>query len=251
MVQSRVFQPKQRHDGATRPRAIRRRATCCRPPGTNNANFSVYNGGYVYTDPTNHLTPVGAFAGSPSPFGMYDMGGDVFQWNEANISNVYRGMRGGYWGDGSGDMESSDSDSDNPLAASSVWGFRVASVPEPSTIVLLLAGAACLLGFAWRRRTMRNRTLMVVALAGVLTMTASVSQAQVSNVFNMPNGEASLQFVTVGSPGTLPTTSELQVSGDVRFRPVRLSDRQIRCDDWRNMCQFLNAVAATDTYGLV
>ena len=31
-------------------------------------------------------------------------------------------------------------------------GFRVASVPEPSTIALLLASAACLLGYAWRRR---------------------------------------------------------------------------------------------------
>ena len=112
-----------------------------------------------------------------------------------------------------GDMESSDSDSDNPLAASSVWGFRVASVPEPSTIALLLAGAACLLGFAWRRRTMRNRTLMVVALAGVLTMTASVSQAQVSNVFNMPNGEASLQFVTVGSPGNSADYSNSKYPG--------------------------------------
>ena len=27
------------------------------------------------------------------------------------------------------------------------------TVPEPSTIALLLAGAACLLAFAWRRRT--------------------------------------------------------------------------------------------------
>ena len=61
-----------------------------------------------------------------------------------------------------------------------VVGFRVASVPEPSAIALLLASAACLLGFAWRRRTMRNRALMVVALASVLTMTASITQAQIT-----------------------------------------------------------------------
>ena len=68
-----------------------------------------------------------------------------------------------------------------------VVGFRVASVPEPSAIALLLASAACLLGFAWRRRTMRNRALMVVALASVLTMTASITQAQISNEDNVSN----------------------------------------------------------------
>jgi len=46
--------------------------------GTNNANFC--NSGY--TDPTNYLTPVGAFAGSPGPYGTFDMGGDVWQWLE-------------------------------------------------------------------------------------------------------------------------------------------------------------------------
>ncbi len=43
--------------------------------GTNNANF--FNG--AYTDPTNHLTPVGYFAGSPSAYGTYDQAGDLFE----------------------------------------------------------------------------------------------------------------------------------------------------------------------------
>jgi hypothetical protein len=31
-------------------------------------------------------------------------------------------------------------------------GFRVASVPEPGSIALVIAGGLCLAAFAWRRR---------------------------------------------------------------------------------------------------
>ena len=30
-----------------------------------------------------HLTPVGAFADSPGPYGTYDMAGDVQEWEDA------------------------------------------------------------------------------------------------------------------------------------------------------------------------
>ena len=81
--------------------------------GRNNANYndssdSPHTGNGGYTDPTNYLTPVGAFALSPGPYGTFDMGGDVFQWNES--SAVYGGQTeggtdGGSWNAPSLDLE--------------------------------------------------------------------------------------------------------------------------------------------------
>ena len=123
------------------------------PTSTNDAN---YNEGGNVTDPTNCLTPVGTFAASPGPYGTYDMGGDVFQWNEAQISGSWRGLRGGSWLDGlSGSLTSSFRSDTFPTNAYSDSGFRVASsvaVPEPGSLALLLAGAVGLLAFAWRKR---------------------------------------------------------------------------------------------------
>ena len=95
--------------------------------GANNANYHVNVSSY--TDPTNCLTPVGAFASSPGPYGTFDMGGDLYQWNEANVSNQYRGLWGGEWAVAAEDLASSNIASDNPSDENTVIGFRVASVP--------------------------------------------------------------------------------------------------------------------------
>jgi formylglycine-generating enzyme required for sulfatase activity len=125
---------------------------------TNDANYSIVYGGY--TDTTNYLTPVGSFVLSPGPYGTYDMGGDVFQWNESVRGNGgYRGFRGGAWYFNSPELAADFNGgqftpaSDNPGGAFAV-GFRVASsvaVPEPATITLL--GSALLgLGVVYLRR---------------------------------------------------------------------------------------------------
>ena len=112
------------------------------PDTGNNANFFISH----YTDPTNHVTPVGDFANSPGPYGTYDMGGDVYQWNEANVSGSFRGLRGGSFDDYSTTLPSSSRNYDSPTDKNDVTvGFRVASgvaVPEPTSIALLFAGAA-------------------------------------------------------------------------------------------------------------
>ena len=60
------------------------------------------------------------------------MGGDLFQWNEANYDseNLYRGLRGGGWFISSSFLESSGRyDYGSPTGEYYYGGFRVASVP--------------------------------------------------------------------------------------------------------------------------
>ena len=110
--------------------------------GSNNANCFMSG----YSDPTNYLTPVGAFTDSPGPYGTYDMGGNVYQWNEANIGGSSRGLRGGSFNNSPNGLASADRVGGDPTGEIyDVIGFRVASVPEPSSITLVVAGA---LGFA-------------------------------------------------------------------------------------------------------
>jgi formylglycine-generating enzyme required for sulfatase activity len=121
--------------------------------GTNNANFCNSSG--AYTDPTNYLTPVGAFAASPSPYGTYDMSGDVWQWNEARIAgDDYSGMYGGCWYLSTNWFEATNHPYYYPPTTTyDMVGFRVASsTPEPSSIMLLVCGAVSLFAYAWRWR---------------------------------------------------------------------------------------------------
>ena len=117
--------------------------------GTNNANFPNPN----LTDLWNFLTPVGYFAGSPGPFGTYDMGGDLWQWTETAFNSESCFTEGGSRADGGQNLSSPYRNYYAPAYSNSEIGFRVASsVPEPGSVALLLAGGVCLVVFAWRRR---------------------------------------------------------------------------------------------------
>ena len=101
-----------------------------------------YNDGYAVTGSTsysssqNYLTDAGAYTSATSPYGTFDQGGNVWEWNEALISGSFRGLRGGSWINNPENMRSSDRFDNRtpPINEHNSVGFRVATVPEPSTI---------------------------------------------------------------------------------------------------------------------
>ncbi len=96
-------------------------------------------------------------AGGLSPYGTMGQGGNVREWNESawdgtnNSSSEDRAVRGGYWNDpGLGLRSSFRGNGDVPTGEFGLIGFRVASVPEPSTYALVLLGAGAV--YLWQRR---------------------------------------------------------------------------------------------------
>ncbi|MFV1969187.1 MAG: formylglycine-generating enzyme family protein [Pirellulaceae bacterium] len=99
----------------------------------------------------NDITDVGVL----SPYGTAGQGGNVWEWEETDLDLVNgsgssaRGVRGGYWDLNSIILLSSFRGSVLPSIEDRYIGFRVASIPEPSTALL---GALATVGLLmWRR----------------------------------------------------------------------------------------------------
>jgi formylglycine-generating enzyme required for sulfatase activity len=134
------------------------------PTQSSTANFiksdSIANGyddGYAVTGSTsgvstqNYLTDVGAYTLSTSPYGTFDQGGNVWEWNETSFSVPFpglRGLRGGSWNNNWPQLRALLGFNDPPTLERNNIGFRVASfaVPEPSTLLLLCFGSLAVLG---------------------------------------------------------------------------------------------------------
>jgi sulfatase modifying factor 1 len=120
-----------------------------------NASYSLFPNGQngITTVDANYAlsstTNVGNYINDPSQYGTFDQGGNVGEWNDAAIGSS-RGLRGGgwiYYSGGLADILSSTfRDTSVSTNESRALGFRVAAVPEPTSLLLtMLAGGVMLI----------------------------------------------------------------------------------------------------------
>ena len=109
------------------------------------ANTAVYQYG-TSTGPADITN-----AGGLSAYATMGQGGNVLEWTETAFDGINstadesRELRGGSWSFNGGNMEASSRGEVNPPSEYYGIGFRVASVPEPSTGLLVLLGLSGLL----------------------------------------------------------------------------------------------------------
>jgi sulfatase modifying factor 1 len=116
--------------------------------GANQANY--FDGDYVGSGSSaypsgNALTPAGGYTGSANAYGTFDQGGNVAEWTDGvatTSSGDSRVIRGGSWGNSATELQSAWRYIDGGTSLEySGGGFRIATVPEPGTMTLvLLAG---------------------------------------------------------------------------------------------------------------
>jgi formylglycine-generating enzyme required for sulfatase activity len=123
------------------------------PTPSNTANFYGLDGfgieGYAVTgsplfdDAQNYLTDVGAYTLSTSPYGTFDQGGNVAEWNETldPFARPERRFSGGFWLPVNVDVLHACCNGTyvDPTLEVEAFGFRVAHIPEPASVTLSIA----------------------------------------------------------------------------------------------------------------
>ena len=92
--------------------------------------------------PSELSHPGGSICRVAGPYSTFDQGGDVWQFEETTINGVYRETRGGSFTTVSSALNSSSFNGLTPGYVAASVGIRVAYVPEPTTIGMLLVAAA-------------------------------------------------------------------------------------------------------------
>jgi len=122
------------------------------PTGSNSAPTAVANGTAantaVYILQNNGRPADITSAGGLSPYGTMAQGGNVWEWTETaidgrnNTVNENREIRGGnqYYGIAQDSLGAAGIYAEYPAGELRTLGFRVASVPEPSSLSLLAVG---------------------------------------------------------------------------------------------------------------
>ncbi|MBN1491491.1 MAG: SUMF1/EgtB/PvdO family nonheme iron enzyme [Phycisphaerae bacterium] len=119
------------------------------PTSSDHINTSMAN----YGMSVGHTTDVGGYL-YPSPYGTFDQGGNVWEWNEAAPYSAFRGERGGSFSSYDGDLLASGRNyGDYPTYECVSIGFRVSEVPEPTSLALLAFGG---IGMVVRRGGLRR-----------------------------------------------------------------------------------------------
>jgi len=124
----------------------------------NNANYDTGSGAFPI-DSGKCTTVAGEFQLSDSPYGTFDQGGNVYEWNEAMIvyqDSTYasRGLRGGSFIDNNVYyLHAAYRGCYYPTLEIYGVGFRVSEVPEPASMALLALGS---IGMLPRRRGLRR-----------------------------------------------------------------------------------------------
>ncbi len=114
--------------------------------GTSGTGWNYWEDGFA-TDPTG---PWNVGSGSEELNGTFDMMGNIEEWMESPydsgdyLSGSYRGLRSATFGSGDNSFRSSNRADGNPGTEVYLRGFRVASVPEPTTLLLLGLGGLML-----------------------------------------------------------------------------------------------------------